>query len=195
MLIKKIPLKNIATFSNTQSKSEGGFTESKLPPIKRLTLEEMKAMREKNLCFNCDEIIHIGHECKKLYLILGEEDDNEDVGDTLELDEIRGDQGEPQSSLNAVIGQSLADTIKLLSRAKRKEIAILLDSGSTHNFLNPYTIERLGCVMEYTNPCVVTIADENKVECNSRCPYFEWEMGGYKFSTPVRLLRLGVEAV
>lgn len=126
-----------------------------------------------------------------MYLILGEEDDNEEAGDTLKLDEIGEDQGEPQIPLNVVLGQSIADTIKLLGKAKGKEIIILLDSGSTHSFLDPHTTKRLSCVMEFTNPWVVTIVDGNRVECNSRCPCFKWEMGVYKFSTPVRLLGFG----
>lgn len=49
----------------------------------------------------------------------------------------------------------------------------------------------LGFVIEDTAPWVVTVADGNRVECNSKCPYFESEMGGYKFTTPVGLLKLG----
>lgn len=45
--------------------------------------------------------------------------------------------------------------------------------------------------MEVTTPWVVTIANGNRVESNYKCPNFEWEMRGYKFTTPVRILKLG----
>lgn len=76
------------------------------------------------------------------------------------------------------MGQIQADTIKLLGRAGSKEIVILLDSESTHNCLNPQTASKLGCVVEYTRSSVVIVVDGNKMECNSRCPQFEWRCEG-----------------
>lgn len=175
---QRMPTKAPLTSSTTHVKSKG-LNKPKLPPIKRLTPEEMKTMREKILCSNCDEIFHLGHKCKKVYLILveGDEEEEVEVGETLELDEMSSDQKEPHIPLNVIIGQTLPDTIKLLGKAAGREITILLDSGNTHNFLNLHIATKLGCVVEYTQPCVVTIADGNKIECNSRCPHFEWGMG------------------
>ncbi|KAK6121889.1 hypothetical protein DH2020_044363 [Rehmannia glutinosa] len=34
-------------------------------------------------------------------------------------------------------------------------------------------------------------SDGGKIECNSKCPTFEWEMGNCKFCTSVRILQLG----
>lgn len=171
------------------NKTKVGNNRPKPPPIKRLTPEKMRARRKKNLCFNCDEIFHVGHKCKKLYMILAEDD--EENNKTLAIEVSKIEYKEPQISLNVVSGQTPANTIKLLGRAGGYELVILMDSGSTHSFLDPHIAKRLGCLIEYTNPWVVTVADENKVECNSRCPHFKWEMGGHKFSTPVRLIKLG----
>ena len=35
-----------------------------VPPFKRLSEAELKAKREKGLCFRCDEKYSIGHQCK-----------------------------------------------------------------------------------------------------------------------------------
>lgn len=80
-------------------------------------------------------------------------------------------------SLNAVTGQFHIDTIKLLGRSANQNLIILLDSGSTHSFLDPKIAEKLGWTIEYTFPWLVTIAYGNKVECKFMCPQFTWEMG------------------
>ena len=41
--------------------------------------------------------------------------------------------------LNALSGTADFQTLKLRGYAKKKPITILVDSGSTHNFLDPYT--------------------------------------------------------
>ena len=49
-------------------------------PIKSLTPIEMKARRDKGLCYNCDEIYTFGHKCSKLFMLWGEEKE-EEVGE------------------------------------------------------------------------------------------------------------------
>ncbi|PIA36692.1 hypothetical protein AQUCO_03300123v1 [Aquilegia coerulea] len=34
-------------------------------PITKLTLQEMKVRRDKNLCYNCDEVYSPGHKCNE----------------------------------------------------------------------------------------------------------------------------------
>jgi hypothetical protein len=46
--------------------------------IKKLSQAELKERRDKGLCFNCDDKFSPGHRCKKLFLIEGiYEEDNE----------------------------------------------------------------------------------------------------------------------
>lgn len=136
------------------NKAKGVNFKSKLPPIKRLTPEEVKARREKNLCFNCDDTYHAGHRCKKLYMILADdhEEENGITGDTQILDVSEVESKDPQISLNAVNGQIPTNIIKLLGKSAGCELVILLDSGSTHSFLDYNTAKRLGCVIEFTSP-------------------------------------------
>ncbi|XP_019265334.1 PREDICTED: uncharacterized protein LOC109242914 [Nicotiana attenuata] len=54
------------------SNAPGGITEPKLvsssaPFIKKLSRAEMAERRAKGLCYNCDELYSIGHQCKKLF--------------------------------------------------------------------------------------------------------------------------------
>lgn len=56
------------------------LTRGRTPAIKRLSPAELADRRAKGLCFNCDEKFSPGHRCKKLFLIEGiyEEEDQLD---------------------------------------------------------------------------------------------------------------------
>lgn len=48
--------------------------------VKRISWEEMQRMREKGLCFNCNDRFTPGHKCKtpQLFLIEGGEDEEKE---------------------------------------------------------------------------------------------------------------------
>lgn len=45
--------------------------------------------------------------------------------------------------------------------------------------------------MVYTNRLTVTVADGGRVECNSKCTNFQWEMAENHFILDMRILKLG----
>ena len=67
-------------------------------------------------------------------------------------------------------------------------LMILIDSGSTHNFLDENTVRRLKCQLIATPPLSVTVANGQKVSSTSAYNGFSWEMQGEKFETDLRLL-------
>lgn len=67
------------------NENNGVKTYTKVPPPRRLTPTEM-VRKKQNLCFNCDEIYHVGHKYKKTFVILVEDDLDTD-GDDLIYDE------------------------------------------------------------------------------------------------------------
>ncbi|KAH6766795.1 hypothetical protein C2S52_017778 [Perilla frutescens var. hirtella] len=76
-------------------------------------------------------------------------------------------------------------------KTTRHEITVLIDTRSTHNFLDQMTSRRLDCNLECTNPLKVTVTNGEKLECNSRCPKLDWKMGKCRFCTPMRIIQLG----
>jgi hypothetical protein len=109
------PAPGVAT---ADSSSRGG------PVFKKLTATEMEDGRSKRLCFNCDEKYVMGHRCKRLFYIESADEDDEDEGDNLQI------------SLLAIIGVRTSDTMQLMVHVGKRELVALLDSGSTHNFIN-----------------------------------------------------------
>lgn len=55
---------------------------------------------------------------------------------------------------------------------------ILVDSGSTHNFLDLNFVKKLGCKLEEVTAQAVTVADGNHIVCKHVCKDFEWVMNG-----------------
>ncbi|KAH9735939.1 hypothetical protein KPL71_017914 [Citrus sinensis] len=112
---------------------------NRLPPVKRISTAEMQVRREKKLCYYCDEKYEPGHVCKQkhIYLLQGEDSEGEEPN---EADKVEGKE-ESQVSLLAVLGSSTHQTMRIGGNIKKKAMTILIDSGSTHNFLDPTNMQ------------------------------------------------------
>lgn len=100
----------------------------------------------------------------KLYKLEGGEEeeirdeiDNSKVEEEIEME--RPDGENFQISLQTLTDTVADNTIKVQGLVKKQVITILIDSGSTHNFIDPNTIKRLGYEEEHTTPMAVTVAD------------------------------------
>jgi hypothetical protein len=100
----------------------------------------------KGLCYNCDDKYFPGHNCKEqnIFMAISEDISEEDVETPLvsespETTDITPPSDppevEPVISLNSLTGFSTPQTLKLIVYIKHKKVIILVDSGSTHNFI------------------------------------------------------------
>lgn len=73
---------------------------------------------------------------------------------------------------------------------ERRELYILIDSGSAHNFLNKDTGHRLGC--QHTPITIVKVAAANgsSLVCESQCKNFQWLMQDQDYVVDVFLIEL-----
>lgn len=106
----------------------------------------MKDRREKGLCYHCDSKWSLGHKCQKLKLYILEEvwDDKDDVVDgekpaitTLDLAII---ESILEISLHAITSSLTLRTIRVKGKVVSQRVTILIDTGSTHNFLDPVVV-------------------------------------------------------
>ena len=86
--------------------------------------------------------------------------------------------GEPKLSIHALEGTFNYQTMRLRGSVGRKVLCILIDSGSTHNFINSRMARKLGCVMEYIHELKVLTANGMELQCSERCRKFPWVMQG-----------------
>nr|XP_016449252.1 PREDICTED: uncharacterized protein LOC107774272 [Nicotiana tabacum] len=160
----------------------------------------LELRKAQGLCYKCGEKYHVGHQCKTKQLNTmsasidpTELEQSEGIeGDVKELEEMPGEEIMDEAiSLNALSGTEVPNTIKLGGEAKRNKITILLDSGSTHSFLDLETARRIGCQIIEAVPMRVTVANGNHITSLHSCPRFKWKIQGVEFEDAVRLVRLG----
>lgn len=121
-----------------------------------------------------------------------EEEQSEVDREVRELEEIPAEEIMDEAiSLNALSGTEVPNTIKLRGEAKNNKITILLDSGSTHSFLDLETARKIGCQILEAVPMRVTVANGNYITSLHSCPRFKWRIWGVEFEDAVRLVRLG----
>lgn len=81
-------------------------------------------------------------------------------------------------SLSALYENSSYQTLKFQGNVKNHLITMVVDSGSTHNFLDVTTAKQLGClVLPITNHSI-SVLSGGILPCNSMCPNFTWSIQG-----------------
>ena len=180
------------------------------PPFIQRTPEEMAFRRERGLCYNCDDKWNPGHRCKGGILLLiadnpvTEEDTREVSLDSITTnEEDLPDQSQPTSddthphiSLHALSGLPSSETFRLSSIIKHARITILIDSGSTHNFLQPRIAQFLHLPTQKTTPFQVLVGNGSVLDCNQICPNTQLSIQGNSFDVTFHLLPIsGADAV
>ncbi|KAA8550255.1 hypothetical protein F0562_001939 [Nyssa sinensis] len=160
--------------------------------VKKMTQKELEERRMKGLCYGCDEKYFRGHVCKKkqLFIIEAEEEEDvfEDVVQEMEKEDV---QEELQISVHALSGSLSYKTMRIKEKVKKNVVTILIDLGSTHNFLDPVMAKRTGASIQFTNPLAVVVADGTKLQSKAVVKDFQWVIQGTTFTTDMRLLPLG----
>nr|KYP33317.1 hypothetical protein KK1_045838 [Cajanus cajan] len=170
----------------------------KTQTTKQLTPAFMSERRAKGLCYFCDEPFTPEHSRthKKLQIHVMELDDTSDSVDSEEVVDLDDDSTvdiclDPLISVNALTGVTKFNTMRVTGRSRKKPLHILIDSGSTHNFLDVNVAKRLGCKIEDMDSVTVTVADGARVQINTMVKGFSWLIQNTVFTSDIMLLPLG----
>lgn len=111
-----------------------------------MTIEELNEQKKKGWCFKCNEKFSPSHRCKRLFLIQASfEDSDEDVEMEIEGDEaVEQTETTPKISFHAMVGTQTPETMRVMGRLVQKVVTVLIDSGSTHNFVWQEPAEKVG---------------------------------------------------
>jgi hypothetical protein len=139
-------------------------------PFKRLTPDEMAERRKLGLCYNCDEPFVRGHKCPRLFYLeapdyIVEEPDDAADADAPNSDIPPFDPDKPMISLSAATGIRAGDTKQLQVTIGAQEFTALLDSGSTHNFINVDAARLAGLQFRDSSGAHVIVANGDRVAC------------------------------
>jgi len=122
--------------------------------VQKVSPAEMAERRKQGLCYYCDEKYSLGHKCKepKFFQIDAtdysstEEDPPLEEHEALEEDHQKDNvSDEPVISLHALAGISSPQTLKIRGFLKHHPVVVLIDSGSTHNFIHQKVAEAVHC--------------------------------------------------
>lgn len=131
-----------------------------------------------------------GHICKKpqLFMMLPSALDGLELEETESCEEAKNGglsveckEQEAQITLHTLSSHSTNNTIKLLGMSHRKFLRILVDSGTTNNFLDPWAAKRIKAALRETNAITMTVADGFKVFSHQHCPKLFWSIQGDEF--------------
>ena len=168
----------------------------------------MAFRREKGLCYNCDEKWSSSHRCKgRVFLLIADPDDpatseppstdyphfpatepNPTPDETNPV--LDPNAPHPHISLHALAGVPASDTFRLYGLINSARVTILVDSSSTHNFVQPRVAKFLSLPVKETTTLRVMVGNGSVLQCHQLCSDTQVLMQGHTFTVTLRVLPL-----
>lgn len=155
---------NAKVTSDTRSATASKFS---TPQVKRLTIEEMNERKRKGLCFRCNDKFVPGHRCKKLFSIQVCQDDSDDDAEMEIVNDTVGQA--PEISLHAMAGMHSSDTMRVMGSLRNKKVSVLVDTGSTHNFVCQQMAAKVGLQPTSKGGLEVMVASGERLSSSGKC--------------------------
>lgn len=152
------------------------------------------------MCYYCDEKFQPSHRCNRprLYLLEGLE-----VEGLKELEEVEApppkapatevdrEEGKLMGiSLYTIGGAPSPKTIRLAGTINHQIIVILIDSGSTHSFVDPNVARKVRLPVHEKSK-IVQVANGDTLPCRGCCKAVSSCLQGHSFTTTLYLLSQG----
>jgi hypothetical protein len=97
----------------------------------------------------------------------------------------------PTISCNALAGISTPQTLKIKGYIKKKKVIVLIDSGSTHNFIHYKLAKALNCFVYLVLEFQVMIEDKGTINCSGKCNKINLTMGEYLMNSSMIDIPMG----
>jgi hypothetical protein len=98
---------------------------------------------------------------------------------------------EPVISLNALTGFSAPQPLKLIGYIKHRKVIILVDSGSTHNFIHCHIAQETQCYIHVINNFQIMIANDGSMKCGGHCENVCLQIGDYHLKSHMFAIDMG----
>eukprot|EP00253_Pinus_taeda_P036470 PITA_36470 len=198
-LARKMESKIMATRKHTtHNYKDGSVVAPSLPQPIRLTPQQLEEKRAKGLCYSCDSRYTKRHKCaeKKLFYIDCKEEEEKEQErskeeDILQEKSLDKEEMNPTISCNALAGVTTPQTIKIEGQIKKKKVIVLIDSGSTHNFIACKVAKELNCFLYPAPECQVAVANGGTINCSRKFHNTKLSMGEYVLTSPMLSIPMG----
>ena len=161
----------------------------------------MEERKKRGLCYNCDDKWAPGHKCKQatLFLLEGVEVSLESnhkgqyVEDNNEVDKERRhkEETDPEITLYALVGSPSPGTMRVKGMVNSVSLVILVDSGSTHNFIDAAVVSVLHVPADESQILEVKVAHGDIIQTQGLCKDVQVCVQGQTFLVQLHVLPLG----
>lgn len=117
---------------------------------------------------------------------------NEGQPNVEEVIEVESNEANLNIALHAIPGSSTSRTMRIKARLNNQELVILIESGSTHNFVDPAVVRRAQIPIDPRHKLTVTIANGEKIRSEEGLCNVNVKLQGHKFIIDAYVLVLGV---
>ncbi|KAJ0585747.1 putative nucleotidyltransferase, Ribonuclease H [Helianthus annuus] len=173
-------------------------------PFNRLSHEALQQRKAAGLCFRCPEKYHRGHRCNppQFHLIV----DNDEPYEPPPLIDFSEDQlpqtEQPTQSQSdtiihkqflslspaALLGVASPKALRVTGLIAGHSVSILIDSGSTHNIVQPRVASFLNLLVNPIQPFSVMIGNGELISCAGFCPEVTLILAKHPFHIPLFVL-------
>eukprot|EP00253_Pinus_taeda_P028807 PITA_28807 len=182
----------------TPNYKDGSVFAPSLPQPIRLTPQQLEEKRAKGICYSCDRKYTKGHKCakKKLFYIDFEEEEEKEQEmskeeDILQEQTLVKEEMNLTTSCNELAGITTPQAIRIEGHIKKKKVIVLIDSGSTHNFIHCKIAKEVNCFLYPAPECQVMVASGGIVNCSRHYHNIKLSMGEYVLNNPILSIPMG----
>nr|TKR58079.1 hypothetical protein D5086_0000328630 [Populus alba] len=161
------------------------------PPanFRRITNQEARERREKGLCYYCDEKFVPGHRCARPQLFIIEDSPQTEIEDVeINQPDLEPSEFLPEISFHAITGTEHPQTLRVPGKLKSKNVTVLIDGGSTHNFIDQALVSRFGLLVTQGKQLQVMVANREKIKCAGQCQALTLIIQGHPVTTDYYIL-------
>ena len=162
----------------------------------------MATRREKGLCYNYDERCGPNHWCRDKFFLLVAPPDEPLPDEPIPPDPVipmllelpSKDPSASHStklSLHAMARHSVSSTLRVTSSVQGHKVIILVDGGSTHNFIQDRVAYFLHLTPQPTKQLCVMVGNGTELCCNQVCKAISIIIQGHQFVVDLYVIALG----
>ena len=85
----------------------------------------------------------------------------------------------PEISFHAMTGTEHPQTMRVIGQIKNKKVTLLIDGGSTHNFIDEAIVSKLALPVNREKKFQVMVANREKIDCVGQCRALTINIEGY----------------
>lgn len=166
------------SYTRKSSKEEGSNShQSKFEKGGLWKAKQLKDYRRANgLCYKCGEKYAPGHPCNLAATAQVKEANeiiSDEMLDTLVTHEV-GEAADCHVTLNALTGSTQPGTIQFKALVGNQVMLLLLDSGSSHSFVDKSLVDKLQCQTTPISTLKVKVASGDFMYCDTMVQNMQW---------------------